>query len=245
MDVDVEAVVGLELEGRLHAAGTENLLRCIACGHLGRHGRNLRHLADVITVLLGVVVAGDPVRGVVARHRELGEFLRNHEIYEAGLLREFVAEAEAVIVKAEAHDHLYALLLEGHGQFVVVVAYLRLFSPDGVPSLVQAAGLAADELESALHVHRGLILLAGVVQGPGRRDLVPAELEAEFAREYRRPVAEEEFVGGGAVGSHPEIERQGARRALDGCHGVRGGHAHVLCAAGGDECKGREEKECS
>ena len=166
MEVDVEAVVCLQHQGSLHAGGREDGLRGV-----GRHGvfhqsADFRQAGDGVVILLRVVVARNPIGGVVARHGELRMLFFYYKIVEVLLVGKFVAEAQAVVVEAEAEDDaaLVGGLVEGDGQLVVVVADFALLAPDGFPSFIERGGLGVAD-DEACHqvgfgVDEGLVLVA-------------------------------------------------------------------------------------
>ncbi len=154
VDVDIESVVGLHLQGCLHAGARESRPRpaTVLVAFLPETV-DLREAALGVVVLLRVVVAWYPPRHVVARHHKLGQFLLEPEADESVGSGKLVAEAEAVVVEAEANLHdggqglgasvgaLYGTcrLLERHQHLVVMVADVGLLAPHGLPSLVERA----------------------------------------------------------------------------------------------------------
>ena len=158
VNIDVESVVGLHLERRLHTGFREHCHRRVSpvdrivetTAYLGE-SRLLRLL------LLRVVVAGKPPCLVVARHGKLGFLLLDDEIIEFALLGELIAQPHAVVIDTEADDHVtrvhvestsaftrpgchltgFPLLAERDGQLVVVVADSCGFSPHRGPRLVE------------------------------------------------------------------------------------------------------------
>ena len=145
VDVDVEPVVALHLQGRLYARGREGRLRRVGRDGAGHQLPYLREFRLRVVVLLRVVVARDPERRVVARHGELCFLLADDEIGQRLLFGEFVAESEPVVVEPEADRHVAACrgLPQRDGHFVIAVADLGLLAPYGTPCLV---GLAAGHL---------------------------------------------------------------------------------------------------
>ena len=117
VDVEIETVVGLHLDSRLHARFRERGPRpaAVLMAHIPQTA-DLRQFRLRVVVLLRVVVAGNPPRGVVAGHRELGQFLLDPEADQRIVdvsrvqlggqqVRKFVAEAQAVVVETEADLH--------------------------------------------------------------------------------------------------------------------------------------------
>ena len=154
VDVKVQPVSGFHLQSRLHGGIGEDAPNPVV-GAMHRLGaiRNLRQLRLGIVVLLRVVVAGNPPRGMVAGHGKLGQLICYLEVSQCVLVGKLVAERQAVVVKAEAnlHDggtgnHL-ALPVEGtvlfqrDEQLVVVVADRGLLAPDRLPRLIERAFL--------------------------------------------------------------------------------------------------------
>lgn len=139
VEVDIEAVIGAHLQGGLHAGLRERCLRGVGGDGLGHESLNLGEARLHVVVLLGVIVAGYPEGHVVACEGKLGELFLDDEVGEAALLGELIAEAEAVVVEAEAdvHEVAGALLFHTYEEFVVVVADGRLLAPYGVPGLIK------------------------------------------------------------------------------------------------------------
>ena len=175
MDVDVESVLGLQLQRCLHARIREYRRRRV-CGVrfavLAYHLTYARERRNLILVLLRVVVARNPVGGVVAGHGKLRVLLLYHEVVEVLLLRELVAQAHAVVVDAESNlDVTIARrLVEAYLKFVVVVANCLCLAPNRCPSLVEGRCLRRRFLES---VHQVGLLHAL------RRVLVACKLQSE------------------------------------------------------------------
>ena len=94
---------------------------------------------------------------MVAGHGKLRVFLLDNEIVELFLLRELVAEAQTIVEQPEANDNLTFVLrlVEGHGQLVVVVAYLALFAPNRSPGLVETRCLSLGHRESVHQIGLG------------------------------------------------------------------------------------------
>ena len=196
VDVDIQTVSGFHLKGGLYAGGREVLPRPAAAlmGILVQTA-NFRQLRLVIGIFLRVVVTGNPPCGMVACHRKLCQLLFNPKIDERiefpilNFHREFVAEAEPVVVEPEADLHhggfrlggaVHAFhaaggLFKGYEQFVVVVADVCLLSPHGFPCLIERAVLLVFEdegvgeviapFEGEAHLggqHHGLV---GAVEG--------------------------------------------------------------------------------
>ena len=158
MQVDVEAVGGLHLQGRLHACGRELGLRGVVGDGAGHQAADFGKAGFGIVILLCIVIAWNPEGRVVARHGKLGMFFLDDEVVEVLLQGEFVAEAQAVVEEAEAEDDVtvLCLLVERHSHLVVVVADFLLFSPDGLPGLVERGGLHAGQGEA---VHQAGVVL--------------------------------------------------------------------------------------
>lgn len=134
-------------------------------GGADRHRRV--HLADfdqrraVVQVFVTVPFAGrDPPRGSRGRDVELGQFVVDHHVLELRLVRELVAETDAVVVDPEHHVEgtlELELLGQAHAQFVVVVAHEATLAPGLLPGLVEAARAAVGQ-------HQVAVQLLGVAQ---------------------------------------------------------------------------------
>ncbi len=105
--VDVEPILCLHLQCRLHSRGREHGHgRVFPVDGIVQLCANLRQLALCRLLLLGVVVARQPPRGVVARHGKLRMLFLDDEIDQVFLCRELIAEPHANIVDTEADGHL-------------------------------------------------------------------------------------------------------------------------------------------
>ena len=139
VQVDVKAVVGLQLQGGLHSRGRKGGL-----GHVAGIG-TLHQTADFgqaalgVVIFLRVVVSGNPPGGMVARHGKLRMFLLDDKVHQVLLPGELVAQAHAVVVDAEADVHIAVRLglTKLHQQFVIVVADVLHLAPDRLPGLVK------------------------------------------------------------------------------------------------------------
>ena len=242
VDVDVEAVVGLHLERGLHAAGAEEGLGAVAHHLLLEVLADFGEAAFAVLIFLGVVVAGNPPAEVVAGHRELGELLLDHEIGQGLAGGELVAEAETVVEEAEAHVHeLVAVgLAQFHEQFVVVVAYLGLLSPHGLPHLVEGVGLGAGQLEALCegvagsHIGLGDFVAVEVyLLGLHRA----AQFEAEEAGKHDiRPLVCQGIFGYASV-FEPEAQFKVPVGRLQGCGRLRAAGCLQPCREG---CESKE-----
>ena len=165
MNIDVEAVGRFHLQRCLHTGFREYAYRRVAPIHCIVESRaNLGELRLLGFLLLRVVIAGNPPRGVVASHSKLRALLLYNEIIEIGLLWKFVAKAHAVVIDTEAenHDTVRLTLFQRNCQLVIVVAYLMRLSPYRLPCLVESRFLGIYKLE-ALHKVGFLQPLTGVL----------------------------------------------------------------------------------
>ncbi len=212
VEIDVESVVALELQGRLHAGGRKDGLREVVRDGLFEMTADFGEPRTGIVVLLGVVVARNPPRRVVARHGELGALVGHDEINQLRLLGKLVAEAEAVVVKPEAHDHraVVGRPAQRDGQFVVTVADVGLLAPDRLPRLVESRSFGLDQLES---VAQRLESAGNFISGEGGVELghgaLAAQEQSEPARRHgRTPLAVERIARYALV--EREMQRQRA-----------------------------------
>ncbi len=197
MDVEIDTVVGLELEGGLHGRRREGCRRSLVLALLHGGGHLLAYILQPragVEIFLSVVVAGNPPGGVVAGHGKLRILLLDGKVVEIRLCGEFIAKTHTVVVNAEAYHHeaVELRLGEFHGQLVVVVADLRLLAPHGLPGLVERCGLRGRHLESARKLEsvtgsfsRGLceivasrLIVEGQAKARGRHYLFPLEVNA-------------------------------------------------------------------
>ena len=150
MQVDVHTLICLEHQWSLNASLREGRLGAVLRERLFEEPTDLRETAVLVVVLLGVVVTGDPVRLVVARHSELGELALDDVEVTILAAGELIAEAEPVIEETEADSYgiTVALLLERDEQFVVVVADRLDLAPDRLPSLIEGRLLRVRDLEA-------------------------------------------------------------------------------------------------
>ena len=138
VQVDVQAVVTLQHQGRLYAGGREAGLRQVAGDGPGHQAAYLAQAAACVVILLRVIVTGNPPGGVVAGHGKLRTFVGNDEVAQVTLLRKLVTEAQGVVeyTETDVHQPFGRGLLQFHQQFFVMVAYFVLFAPHGFPRLV-------------------------------------------------------------------------------------------------------------
>ena len=167
MDVEVESVVCLHLQGGLHTRFGEGRPRPAAAFVAGfPEGGDFRQPRLGVVVFLRVVVARNPPSLVVARHGKLGQFLLEPEAGQGVRDGKLVAESKAVVVEAEADLHdggtgfggvVHACdganrLFQGHQKLVVVVPDFGLFAPNGFPSLVESGILCFFQDEMVFQV---------------------------------------------------------------------------------------------
>ena len=165
VQVDVQAFVGLHLDGHLHARLGEHLLRGIT--------RQLviivpvldsAQARGVIGIFLGIVVSGNPPGRMVSGHSVLRELVLDYKIGKVVLLGELVAEAQAVVKDAEAEQHSSALFIfKGDRQFIIMVADFGFFSPDRLPSLVKGGTLRLLQGKTVVEAFGGAIGLDGLL----------------------------------------------------------------------------------
>ena len=126
-------------------------------GSLLHFGADLGNTALEIGIFLSIKVARNPPSRMISRHPELGTLFPYGEVRKILLLREFVAETQAVVVQAETHCHqhvekslvsegpgpvdslvnrIHSFLPEGHRQFVIVISNQALLAPNCLPSLI-------------------------------------------------------------------------------------------------------------
>ena len=152
MDIDIQAVVRLHLQGGLHTCrGKRGLGRVRSDGR--RHQpADFRKPGLRIVILLRIVVPRNPERLVVPSHGELREFLLDYEIGQAPLLRKLIPEAQPVIIQTEPDEHhaSRAGLLQGHGHFIVMVPDMVLLAPDRSPGLVERTAPDVLHLEAVI-----------------------------------------------------------------------------------------------
>ena len=91
---------------------------------------------------------------MIASHSKLCMLFLDDEVVEIVRQRELIAEAETIIIEAEADIHvtLLSTLMESHQQFVVVITNVLVLTPYRLPRLVKCAGLLTGQRESALKV---------------------------------------------------------------------------------------------
>ena len=229
VDGDVNAVVGAQRNGRLRHA----------------HFRQLRAAVEIFFAI--PFERRNPPCGRRLRDREFGQLLFDLHLVQAGLLREFVAEADAVV----EHAHHYVetptvaiALDEARAQFVVMIADEAALAPGLFPGLVEAARRlrvqrdAAQELapvaqdEAQPRVADQRLALA-------RHAIGQSAFAAEIQFDLQRTVGRSDFGdGGGMRGScqpeHRQQQRGGGRgehRATSRCRAPRRNPPAVSFAA--------------
>ena len=167
-----------------------------AAGALDGHRRvRLRELGQrcmVVEIFVAIPLAGrcPPGRGRL-EDVEFRQFIDDVDLVQGGLVRELVAEAQAVVVDAKHHVESAMRLViieQRNAQFVVVIAHEAPFAPGLLPGLVETARGLAGERETALEF-------------PCVREDKP---QAGFA-DNRRAVARDGVAGPAlAVEGHPQ-----------------------------------------
>ena len=105
MDIDIETILGLHLERGLNTGIREDGGRRIALvsfAVLRNNWTNTGQWSNLIFILLSIVIARNPVSGMIACHGKLGMLLLNDEIVQAFLLRELIAQTHTIIIYTEA-----------------------------------------------------------------------------------------------------------------------------------------------
>ena len=173
VEVDVDPLIALEHQWRLYARLREGGLGAVLREGLVEEPTDLRETAVLVVILLSVVVPGDPVCLVVARHSELSELALDDVEVTILATGELIAEAEPVIEEAEADSYgiAIALLLERDEQFVVVVADRLDLAPDRLPGLIEGRLLRVRDLKALVE---GLLRIGHLqTEMTGTDDLLP------------------------------------------------------------------------
>ena len=223
VQVDVHTLICLEHQWSLNASLREGGLGAVLREGLVEEPTDLRETAVLVVVLLGVVVTGDPVRLMVARHSELGELALDDVEVTILAAGELIAEAEPVIEETEADSYgiTVALLLERDEQFVVVVADRLDLAPDRLPGLIEGRLLRICDLETLVE---GLLRIGHLqTKMTGTDDLLPI---SEGEAIHRCPVLTQREVQLKALVGRADRLSQGApSRGQD----QREGCSPVLC----------------
>jgi hypothetical protein len=169
----------------------------------------------------GSFAGRDPPGGGRLGDREFGQLVEDLDIAQLRLVREFVAEADAVVIDAE-HDREPAvatvLLLDLDAQLAVAVAHELALAPGLLPGrIVLAHGLPAQR-ETAVELGR-----IGQVEAEARQrdDLLAAPLHriAELAAAIDLHLDLDHLVGRGRAGDYllgPGIQAERERSRQDG-----------------------------
>ena len=139
VQIDVDAIISLELERCLHTSWRENSLRSIVPHHSVAHTilgvvgatysntirlfptstsgdatTNVAQSSYLNRIFLSIVVASYPPSTVVACHCKLGLLLLDDEVVEVFLQWELITEAHAVVIDTETDCHVTvcALLIQ-------------------------------------------------------------------------------------------------------------------------------------
>ena len=138
VDVDIKAVVSLQLERSLHSGRGEGFVRPVGLLRLGHPRFDLAEPGLLGDVLLGVVIAGDPPDGVVCSEFKFGEFFFYCSLSRLG---EFIPEAHAVVVGSEPYDEAFS---EVDFELVVEIPYFTGLAPNGLPGFVFGTGFGGN-----------------------------------------------------------------------------------------------------
>ena len=113
--------------------------------------RYFAQAAAGVIVFLRIVVAADPPRSVVSREGKLRFLFLQIEVGQSVLLREFIAEAETVVIYAETDVHRHAVCAEKMDkEFIAMVPDTVFFSEDRSPGFVDDGTLRSDQGEAIL-----------------------------------------------------------------------------------------------
>ena len=139
VDVDVQPVIGAQHQRGLHGqpalclrlVGLQSQPPLYLILQPGDTGRG-------IGKLVGVIVSGNAIGGVVPAEVELSQFPAQGKVIHPVLLRHLIAEAQAVVEEAEAHQHLPSrtFLHQGQGHLVIMVPHAGILAPDRSPALI-------------------------------------------------------------------------------------------------------------
>ena len=171
-----------------------------------------------VEVFLAVPFPGRAPDGLaVLGQVELGDLRSDADRLQRGLVREFVAEAQAVVIQAEHHVHA-ALQAGGLGvadaPFVVMVADEAALAPRLLPGLVHGHGLAGGDRQAALQ-RRGV-----------------GQQEAQLRRRDHHPPLTQDGVHRPAVVVGEGLDRQDAAGRAGAGVGRRGLGANARRAEG-------------
>ena len=216
MQINVDTLVGTQLQGRLHGGGSGRCLGRIGGNSLFHPPAYLTQAACLPFIFLCVIVSGYPPGSVVGSHAEFGLLLLYNKVYKVLALGKLIAESQSIVEHAETHHQtsLAAGLVQPHGHLVVMIADFRLFAPHGLPGLVERGMVHARHLESRTEIrHVGI--------------LSPQQESQMAVGHHCRPL-EGEVVGGAALGiqaefgfQHPIGRSEGLCRNCAGSHGQK------------------------
>ena len=199
VDIDIQSAFITEQQGSLHRIVAYECFRGdLAPGHGHRVGK-CRERRDLITELVGVVVARNPVGAAILRHAELAALFTELKIAQVRLLGKLVAKSQTVVVEPEPDTQQAGAaaraLRQFDEQFVVAIADVLLLAQHRLPCLVEGGGSGAlyhesveqaglfPEVESKAAVCEDCTL-PGVGQGVDRRAV--AKFETQLERGVRR-----------------------------------------------------------
>ena len=167
-------------------------------------------------ILLRVIIARDPISGVVTGHGKLRVLFLHNEIIELLLLRELITQAHALVINAEADNDVtvHGSLVQGHRHLVIVVTDGLCLTPHRCPGLVKGRGLLVFHGET---VHEVLLVLAVACV------LVFGKLETKVRRFHNSLLLVAHLIGGSSV-LKPELHTNIAVRRGYGLRSSTKGH---------------------
>ena len=224
VDVDIQPVIGLHLQRRLHSGGRKHRHRRVLPVHcLLVKAAYLAQPAFLYILLLRVVVAGNPERLMVAGHSKFCHFLLYQKIVQILLLWELVAEPYSVVIHTESdyypsrmgleppaalsfagrHAGCLPVASQRYLQFVIVVADVGRLAPHRLPRLVEGARALALYLEAVhqvglFHAHRRVLILG--------------KHQAQMRRFHHHAALVAHLIRGATIAVHPEFHSHVAIR---------------------------------
>ena len=150
MQIDIQPVGCLHLQRCLHTCWWKRSLRSIWSNCPLQQSANLWKLGFGIVIFLRIIIAWNPECRMIAGHSKLRMFFFYNEVIQILLLRELIAEPQAIIIKTKTNNQItiLRLLIQGNSHFIIMVADRFHLSPHRFPCFIKSRSFNIGQSES-------------------------------------------------------------------------------------------------